>query len=40
LLWQTRVGKGGTSMAGVRWGMASDGRNVYAAVSDVVRLEA
>jgi len=36
LLWQTRVGKGGTN-GGVQWGMASDGRNVYAAVSDVVR---
>jgi polyvinyl alcohol dehydrogenase (cytochrome) len=38
LLWQTRVGKGGTN-GGVQWGMASDGRNVYAAVSDVVRLQ-
>ena len=37
-LWQTRVGKGGTN-GGVQWGMASDGRNVYAAVSDVVRLQ-
>ncbi len=36
LLWQTRVGKGGTN-GGVQWGMASDGRNVYASVSDVVR---
>ena len=36
LLWQTRVGKGGTN-GGVQWGMASDGRNVYAAVSDVGR---
>ena len=36
LLWQTRVGKGGTS-GGVQWGMASDGRHVYAAVSDLVR---
>jgi polyvinyl alcohol dehydrogenase (cytochrome) len=36
VLWQTRVGKGGTN-GGVQWGMASDGRNVYAAVSDVVR---
>ena len=38
LLWQARVGKGGTN-GGVQWGMASDGRNVYAAVSDVVRLQ-
>jgi polyvinyl alcohol dehydrogenase (cytochrome) len=37
-LWQARVGKGGTN-GGVQWGMASDGRNVYAAVSDVVRLQ-
>jgi polyvinyl alcohol dehydrogenase (cytochrome) len=38
MLWQTRVGKGGTN-GGVQWGMASDGRYVFAAVSDVVRLE-
>ena len=37
ILWQTRVGKGGTN-GGVQWGMASDGQKVYAAVSDVVRL--
>ena len=37
LLWQVRVGKGGTN-GGVQWGMASDGRNLYASVSDVVRL--
>jgi polyvinyl alcohol dehydrogenase (cytochrome) len=37
LLWQARVGKGGTN-GGVEWGTASDGRNVYAAVSDSVRL--
>jgi polyvinyl alcohol dehydrogenase (cytochrome) len=36
LLWQTRVGKGGTN-GGVQWGMASDGQNVYAAVSDLAR---
>ena len=36
ILWQTRVGKGGTG-GGVQWGMSSDGRNVYAAVSDVGR---
>ncbi len=36
ILWQTRVGKGGTN-GGIEWGMASDGRNVYAAVSDLVR---
>jgi len=38
VLWQTRVGKGGTN-GGVQWGMASDGRQVYASVSDVVRLD-
>jgi polyvinyl alcohol dehydrogenase (cytochrome) len=36
ILWQTRVGKGGTN-GGVEWGMASDGQRVYAAVSDLVR---
>lgn len=38
ILWQTRVGKGGTN-GGVQWGMASDGRTVFASVSDVVRLQ-
>src|SRR5215471_7478799 len=37
VVWQTRVGKGGVN-GGVQWGMASDGRNVYASVSDVVRV--
>jgi polyvinyl alcohol dehydrogenase (cytochrome) len=37
LVWQARVGKGGVN-GGVQWGMASDNRNVYAAVSDVVRI--
>lgn len=36
ILWQTRVGKGGTS-GGVQWGMAADGQQVYAAVSDMDR---
>lgn len=36
ILWQTRVGRGGTN-GGVQWGMASDGQKVYAAVSDLVR---
>ncbi len=36
LLWQTRVGKGGTN-GGVQWGMATDGHAIYASVSDVVR---
>jgi polyvinyl alcohol dehydrogenase (cytochrome) len=39
ILWQVRVGKGGTN-GGVQWGMASDGENVYAAVSDLVRKAA
>jgi polyvinyl alcohol dehydrogenase (cytochrome) len=37
ILWQARVGKGGSG-GGVQWGMTSDGKNVYAAVSDAVRL--
>ena len=36
IVWQTRVGKGGIN-GGVQWGMASDGQNVYAAVSDMIR---
>jgi len=36
ILWQNRVGKGGTN-GGVQWGMASDGQKVYAAVSDLAR---
>jgi polyvinyl alcohol dehydrogenase (cytochrome) len=36
ILWQARVGKGGTN-GGVQWGMATDGRLVFASVSDVVR---
>jgi polyvinyl alcohol dehydrogenase (cytochrome) len=35
IMWQTRVGRGGT-LGGIQWGMATDGRNVYAAISDVV----
>ncbi len=36
VLWQRRVGKGGTS-GGVQWGMSADGQAVYAAVSDMDR---
>ena len=36
LVWQARVGAGGIN-GGVLWGLASDGRNVYAAVSDLGR---
>jgi polyvinyl alcohol dehydrogenase (cytochrome) len=37
ILWQTRVGKGGTS-GGVQWGMAADGSQIYAATSDMDRV--
>jgi polyvinyl alcohol dehydrogenase (cytochrome) len=37
-VWQVRVGKGGIN-GGVQWGMASDGQRVYAATSDVVRVQ-
>jgi polyvinyl alcohol dehydrogenase (cytochrome) len=36
VVWQTRVGVGGTN-GGVQWGMATDGQQVFAAVSDVKR---
>src|SRR5215468_4951969 len=34
ILWQARVGKGGT-VGGIEWGGATDGRNFYVALSDV-----
>jgi len=34
ILWQARVGKGGT-VGGIEWGGATDGRNLYLALSDV-----
>jgi polyvinyl alcohol dehydrogenase (cytochrome) len=37
ILWQTRIGKGGT-MGGVQWGSATDGTNVYVALSDIGRV--
>lgn len=37
VIWQTRVGLGGT-MGGVQWGSAADQSNVYVAVSDIGRL--
>jgi polyvinyl alcohol dehydrogenase (cytochrome) len=37
IIWQTRVGKGGT-MGGVQWGSAADATNVYVAVSDLNRI--
>jgi len=36
MIWDVRVGKGGVN-GGVQWGMATDGRKVYVAVSDVAR---
>jgi polyvinyl alcohol dehydrogenase (cytochrome) len=39
ILWQTRVGKGGVD-GGIEWGMASDGQQVYAAVSDLPSVAA
>jgi polyvinyl alcohol dehydrogenase (cytochrome) len=36
VLWQTKVGVGGTN-GGVQWGMATDGQRVFAAVSDLKR---
>jgi polyvinyl alcohol dehydrogenase (cytochrome) len=37
ILWQTRVGRGGT-MGGVQWGSAADQSNVYVALSDIGRI--
>ena len=37
VLWQTRIGRGGT-MGGVQWGSASDGTNIYVALSDIGRI--
>ncbi|MBV8847451.1 MAG: PQQ-binding-like beta-propeller repeat protein [Bryobacterales bacterium] len=34
ILWQSRIGKGGT-VGGVEWGGATDGRSFYVALSDV-----
>jgi polyvinyl alcohol dehydrogenase (cytochrome) len=34
ILWETRVGHG-DHLGGIQWGSASDGRNMYVAVSDV-----
>jgi polyvinyl alcohol dehydrogenase (cytochrome) len=34
MLWQARVGEGG-SVGGIEWGPASDGRNIYVALSDI-----
>jgi len=37
VVWQSRVGRG-SPIGGVQWGMATDGQQVYAAVSDVVPI--
>jgi polyvinyl alcohol dehydrogenase (cytochrome) len=37
ILWQTRVGQGGT-MGGVQWGSSADAQNVYVANSDIGRI--
>jgi polyvinyl alcohol dehydrogenase (cytochrome) len=37
VLWQTRIGEGGT-MGGIQWGSATDGRVVYAGLSDIGRI--
>ena len=38
ILWQERVGKGGT-IGGVQWGSAADKSNVYVALSDIGRID-
>jgi polyvinyl alcohol dehydrogenase (cytochrome) len=38
VLWQTRVGKGGT-MGGVQWGSAADDSTIYVALSDIGRIK-
>jgi polyvinyl alcohol dehydrogenase (cytochrome) len=37
LIWQVRVGKGGT-LGGIEWGSATDESNVYVALSDIGRI--
>jgi polyvinyl alcohol dehydrogenase (cytochrome) len=34
ILWRARVGEGG-AVGGIEWGVATDGRNLYAALSDI-----
>jgi polyvinyl alcohol dehydrogenase (cytochrome) len=38
ILWQTRVGRGG-ALGGIQWGSASDGKNMYVALSDIAFLQ-
>ncbi len=39
IIWQTRVGHGG-ALGGIQWGSASDGKNMYVALSDIGFLKA
>jgi polyvinyl alcohol dehydrogenase (cytochrome) len=34
ILWRTQIGKG-SALGGIQWGSASDGKNMYAALSDI-----
>ncbi len=38
ILWETRVGKG-SPLGGIQWGSASDGRNMYVALSDITFID-
>ena len=38
LLWKAKAGKGG-SLGGIQWGPATDGRTIFAAISDVAFLK-
>ena len=38
ILWQTKVGRGGR-LGGIQWGSAYDGKNMYAAISDIAHTE-
>jgi polyvinyl alcohol dehydrogenase (cytochrome) len=38
LLWKARAGKGG-SLGGIQWGPATDGRTIFAAISDLAFLK-
>jgi polyvinyl alcohol dehydrogenase (cytochrome) len=38
ILWQTRVGHG-SALGGIQWGSASDGKNMYVALSDITFID-
>ena len=38
VLWETRIGKG-SPLGGIQWGSASDGKNMYAALSDIAFID-